>query len=393
MLSIIIVNYNVKYFLEQCLCSVQKAIFDPETEVIVVDNNSSDESVPYLREKFPSVKFICNKENIGFAKANNQGWKMARGKYILFLNPDTIMREDCLKKSITVLEAQPAIGALGIHMIDGSGRFLPESKRGFPTPAASLFKLSGLTNFFPRSKTFAQYYLGHLPEKENNDTDVLSGAYMMLRNEVLQKTGGFDETFFMYGEDVDLSYRTREAGFRNYYLAETGIMHFKGESTRKDIQYLKLFYNAMNIFVQKHYKKQSWWFVILLQIAIWFRAVLSFSRKLLPGGTQLKFTNKTIHTTIIGTKDEIKEVEAIIAANTQVKRNLQFLNNIAAAEIFIKEHSTDEIIFCIGAASFNTISIAMQQLSRQLVFKFHADGSGSIVGSVSKNSIGEVLAL
>ncbi len=393
MLSIIIVSYNVKYFLEQCLCSVQKAIFDLETEVIVVDNNSSDQSVSYLKEKFPSVNFVCNKENIGFAKANNQGWKMTKGRYILFLNPDTILREDCLRKSIDAMERDLAIGALGIHMIDGSGRFLPESKRGFPTPAASLYKLSGLTKLFPHSKRFAHYYLGHLPEKVNNDTDVLSGAFMLLRDEVLRRTGGFDETFFMYGEDVDLSYRIREEGYRNYYLADTGIMHFKGESTRKDIQYLRWFYNAMNIFVQKHYKKQSWWFVILLQIAIWFRAVLSFCRNLFPTGKKFNKSGSIIHTTVIGAKEETIKVEKIVSADKESVRRLQFLDNIDEAITYTRQHKTNEIIFCIGSISFSAISQVIQQLPPQLIFKFHAAGSGSIVGSISKNSIGEVLAL
>jgi GT2 family glycosyltransferase len=392
LLSIIIVNYNVKYFLEQCLCSVQKAIRDLDAEIIVIDNHSSENSVPYLQEKFPAVRFICNKENIGFAKANNQGRKMARGKYVLFLNPDTILTEDCLTKSIAVFEAQPAIGALGIRMIDGSGRFLPESKRGFPTPAAALFKLSGMTKLFPRSKIFAQYYLGYLPEKKNNETDVLSGAYMMVRSEVLEKTGGFDETFFMYGEDVDLSYRIREAGYRNYYLADAVVMHFKGESTRKDIQHVKLFYNAMNIFVQKHYKEQSWWFVILLHIAIWLRALLSFTHRLFSSGRRQKGTGKLIQTTIVGTEEEIKEAAAIISGNNQAKRIIRGVHNISQLNNFIKENNSSEIIFCIGEISFNQISSVVQQFTSPFVFRFHAAGSGSIVGSVFKDSIGEAFA-
>jgi len=171
-------------------------------------------------------------------------------------------------------------GALGIHMIDGSGRFLPESKRGFPSPRASFFKLAGLIKIFPNSKGIAAYYLGNLPEKENNEVDVLTGAYMMVKKEVLEKTGGFDEQFFMYGEDIDLSYRIKQIGYKNYYLASSSIIHFKGESTKKDIAYTKLFYKAMRIFVKKHYEKDSWMFSKIVQLAIAARGLLSFTGRI-----------------------------------------------------------------------------------------------------------------
>lgn len=205
-LSVIIVNYNVKHFLEQCLFSVQKAIEDMQAEVIVVDNNSSDNSIVYLQPKFPSVKFITNIENLGFAKGCNMGLAMATGKYILFLNPDTIVPEDCFIKCISFLEQHSNAGAIGVKMIDGSGKFLKESKRAFPSPLTSLYKLFGFSRLFPRSKTFSRYHLGHLDENKINEIDVLAGAFMMIKKEVLDKVGSFDEIFFMYGEDVDLSY-------------------------------------------------------------------------------------------------------------------------------------------------------------------------------------------
>lgn len=277
LLSVIIVNYNVKHFLEQCLYSVQKAMTGIQAEVIVVDNNSTDNSRDYLFPKFPSFQFISNKENNGFAKACNQGLQQATGKYILFLNPDTILPEDCFQKCITFFESTKDAGAVGIKMIDGSGRFLKESKRAFPSPLTSLYKLFGLSKLFPRSKTFSKYHLGHLDENENHEVDVLAGAFMMVKKEVLDKTGGFDETFFMYGEDVDLSYRIQKGGYKNYYLAEPGIIHFKGESTKKgSMNYVKMFYNAMSIFVRKHYGgSKAGFFIFLIHIAIWLRAALT----------------------------------------------------------------------------------------------------------------------
>jgi len=256
---------------------VQKAMAVIDAEVIVVDNNSSDNSIEYLTAKFPAVKYITNKGNTGFAKACNQGLQQAKGSYILFLNPDTIIPEDCFTKCVSFFEANKDAGAIGIKMLDGSGKFLKESKRSFPSPSTSLYKLFGLAKLFPRSKIFSRYHLGHLNENENNEVDVLAGAFMMIKREVLDKVGGFDETFFMYGEDVDLSYRIQKAGFKNHYFAESSIIHFKGESTRKgSMNYVRMFYNAMSIFVRKHYGgSKAGIFSFLIHVAIWFRAALS----------------------------------------------------------------------------------------------------------------------
>ena len=276
-LSIIIVNYNVKHFLEQCLCSVEKAAQHITCEVLVVDNNSTDGSMAYLKPKFPWVRFIENKDNPGFGRANNQALQLATGNYILFLNPDTLLPENCLETSLAFMDANPRAGAAGIRMVDGSGSFLPESKRAFPSPLTSLFKLSGLSAVFPRSKIFGRYHLGHLPEHQNHEVDVLAGAFMLLRKEVADTTGGFDEQFFMYGEDVDLSYRIQQAGWKNYYFADSSIIHFKGESTKKgSLNYVLMFYQAMSLFVKKHYGGGSArLFNILIQAAIWARAGVS----------------------------------------------------------------------------------------------------------------------
>lgn len=276
-LSIIIVNYNVKYFLEQCLCSVEAAITSLQAEVIVVDNHSNDGSISYLQERFPFVQFIANNENVGFGKANNQGFAIAKGDYILFLNPDTIVPEDCFTKCISFFEKNNVCGALGIRMLDGSGNFLPESKRSFPTPMTAFFKLVGLAKLFPNSSVFNKYALGYLDENKNHEVDVLAGAFMMVRKEIIAATKGFDEVFFMYGEDVDLSYRIQQTGYKNYYFAESAIIHFKGESTKRgSLNYVKMFYQAMSIFVTKHYKSSTATvFSASIKIAIWIRAIIA----------------------------------------------------------------------------------------------------------------------
>ncbi len=282
-LSVIIVNYNVKYFLEQCLYSVQKACLGIDAEIIVADNNSTDGSREYLEQNFPVVNFIWNSENAGFAKANNLALEKAKGAFILFLNPDTILSEDSIQKSLRFFETNKMAGAIGIRMIDGSGNFLKESKRAFPSPLTSLFKLSGLTRLFPRSEIFARYHLGHLSEKDNNEVDVLAGAFIMMPKKVLDEIGNFDERFFMYGEDVDLSYRIQKAGYKNYYFAESTIIHFKGESTKRgSLNYVRLFYKAMSLFVRKHYSgSKAGVFIFLIQTAIFIRAFFSALGKLL----------------------------------------------------------------------------------------------------------------
>jgi O-antigen biosynthesis protein len=276
-LSVIIVNYNVKHFLEQCLYSVQKACLGIGAEIIVIDNNSTDGSRFFLEPSFPEVNFIWNRSNIGFAGANNQALTIAKGDFVLFLNPDTILSEDCIEKCLQFFIKNKTAGAVGIKMIDGSGKFLKESKRAFPAPLTSLYKLTGLARLFPHSKTFAKYHLGHLSKSENHEVDVLAGAFMMVPKKILDEIGNFDERFFMYGEDVDLSFRIQKAGYKNYYFAESAIIHFKGESTKRgSLNYVRLFYNAMNLFVKKHYSgSKAGFFIFLIQTAIIIRAGFS----------------------------------------------------------------------------------------------------------------------
>lgn len=279
-LSVIIVSYNVKSLLEQCLRSVQAAINSLTAEVFIVDNASTDGSVEYLQPFYPQFHFISNASNLGFAKANNLALEKCSGKYVLFLNPDTIVPADCFTKCIRFLDQNLQAGALGVKMVDGNNLFLRESKRGIPTPSASFWKLTGMASLFPRSPIFSAYYAGHLTEDETHEVDVLSGAFMLVRKQVLDITGGFDERFFMYAEDIDLSYRILQTGHKNYYFAETVITHFKGSSTKKDIKYVKQFYRAMSQYVRKHYGNGP--YALLLESGIYVRggiaAVLQFFR-------------------------------------------------------------------------------------------------------------------
>ncbi|MFW6224197.1 MAG: glycosyltransferase [Bacteroidota bacterium] len=276
-LSVIIVNYNVKYFLEQCLKSVFISGKNLDMEVFVVDNNSVDGSVQMVKEKFPEAKLIANKENTGFSRANNQAIKLSRGEYVLLLNPDTVVEDDTFEKVVAFMDKTPDAGGLGVKMIDGKGDFLPESKRGLPTPSVAFYKIFGLSALFPKSRIFGKYHLGFLDNDKIHSVDVLSGAFMLMRKSVLEKTGYLDETFFMYGEDIDLSYRIVQAGYKNYYFPQTRIIHYKGESTKKSsINYVFVFYNAMVIFAKKHFSRQNAsLFSFLINIAIYFRAFLA----------------------------------------------------------------------------------------------------------------------
>ena len=281
-LSIVIVNYNVKYFLEQCLHTAIKAASKLSSEIIVVDNDSVDGSCQMVEEKFPEVILIANKENVGFSKANNQAIRIAKGEYILLLNPDTVVEEDCFLKIVAFMDKTPDAGGLGVKMIDGKGRFLPESKRGLPTPEVAFWKMSGVSSLFPRSKRFGRYHLGYLDNDQIHEVEVLAGAFMLLRRETLRKVGLLDEDYFMYGEDIDLSYRITKGGYKNYYFPETTIIHYKGESTKKgSINYVKVFYNAMIIFAGKHFSKgNARQFTILIKLAIYLRALLSLIGRL-----------------------------------------------------------------------------------------------------------------
>jgi N-acetylglucosaminyl-diphospho-decaprenol L-rhamnosyltransferase len=382
-LSVVIVNFNVKFFLEQCLFSLKKAMEGSRlaqggTEVLIIDNHSADGSVEFLEPLFPSFRFIQNKENGGFAKANNQALAMCSGEYILFLNPDTILAENSLEICISFFATQHQAGAIGVRMIDGSGNFLKESKRGFPSPRASFFRMSGLAALFPRSKNFSAYYMGHLDEEKTNPVEVLPGAFMMIKKSVLDITGGFDERFFMYGEDIDLSYRIKKAGFENCYLPETTIIHFKGESTKKDARYVKLFYKAMGQFMQKHFSEPgSLVRLLFLQAGMRIHQVKAMIA--LPFKKKLK-SRKGTGIFIKGT-DEIK---------TLWKEKL----TVAGIPIAENEESSNEIIYCEGAGQSWRSIIADLGIHKNLhLYKFHGEGTHAAVGSYSNTGQGKVLEL
>ncbi|MFM7644932.1 MAG: glycosyltransferase family 2 protein [Sphingomonadales bacterium] len=281
-LSVVIVNYNVSNFLEQCLNSVFAASQRLQIEVFVVDNNSVDGSVEIIRKKFPAVKLIANAENVGFSKANNQAILQSKGRYLLLLNPDTVVEQDTFDKCIAYMDSHPQTGGLGVRMLDGKGRFLPESKRGLPTPAVSFYKIFGFSKLFPKSKKFGKYHLGFLDEHQIHEVDVLSGAFMFMRAETLSKIGLLDEAFFMYGEDIDLSYRIQQGGYTNVYFPETKIIHYKGESTKKgSLNYVFVFYNAMVIFAKKHFSaRHAHIFSMAIHTAIYLRATASIAKRL-----------------------------------------------------------------------------------------------------------------
>ena len=393
-LSIIIVNYNVKYFLEQCLCSVRKALeFTPlsegESEVLVVDNNSADGSIEYLQPRFPFVRFIANKENIGYARANNQGLKEAHGKYVLFLNPDTILPEDIFRKTISFMDQHPDAGAIGVRMIDGSGRFLKESKRGLPTAWASFCKMSGLTGLFPSSKAFAGYYMGHLDEKVTQEVEVLAGAFLMARHDILKTIDGFDERFFMYAEDIDLSYRIMQAGYKNYYLADAMIIHFKGESTRKDAKYVKQFYKAMRQFVEKHYKDGAGKFSsLLLNGAISFRTAIA----IMGGSNNKQETMLPKDVAVQGDKNTVDGLVKWLQDNS-----IRIRSASSSFKFDGNAHLEGGNGVCILAegrtCSFAEIIKAIQLLSPSQKGIIHASGSDSIVGSFDKDGQGISIGL
>ena len=271
-LSVIIVNYNVKYYLEQCLTSVVRALADIDGEIIVVDNHSSDGSVDYLKDRFPHVTFIESNHNLGFARANNIAIRQSRAEYVLMLNPDTIVGERTLNEVLSFLDTHPRAGAAGVQMLRANGEKANESRRGLPTPMTALYKMTGLCARYPKHKKLGHYYMGYLPWDEPGQIEVISGAFLMVRKKVLDQVGLLDEDYFMYGEDIDLSYRILKSGYENWYLPSR-ILHYKGESTQKSsFRYVHVFYKAMLIFIRKHYGHLGFWLGIPICGAVYAKA-------------------------------------------------------------------------------------------------------------------------
>ncbi len=388
-LSIIIVNYNVKYFLEQCLCAVVKGIATIDAEVWVVDNNSTDGSIAYLQPKYPQVHFIANTINMGFGKANNMALAQCTGEMVLFLNPDTIIAEDTLQICIDFFMAKPTVGALGVKMLDGSGHFLPESKRAFPAPGVAFFKMCGLAQIFSKSAIFNRYALGHLMEDGIHKVDVLCGAFMMVRKTVLENVGAFDEAFFMYGEDIDLSYRINQIGAGVFYLGNTSIIHFKGESARKGkLNYVRIFYQAMVVFVNKHYTGAFAIIMkLLLKAGIYSRALLSLIMapvRLFANALRSSRNEMQTNYLLVGDKTSTAN-----AAN--ILRQYQSNASFQSIETLDKLPTNNEIIvLCTGGLTYSAAIECLAKQKKAGLFLWHGAATSSIVGSQHGKSTGIV---
>ncbi|TDS56540.1 glycosyltransferase family 2 protein [Myroides indicus] len=382
-LSVIILNYNVRFFLEQCIKSVQKSLKNLEGEIIVVDNNSQDDSSAMMRELFPDIRYIQNQTNLGFPKGNNIGVSMAKGEYICILNPDTVVAEDTFEKALHFIQTRNDIGILGCKLIDGRGSFLPESKRGIPTVWRSMTKICGMHKLFPNSKYFNGYYASHLRNNQQGEVEVLVGAFMLMKKELYLDLGGFDEQFFMYVEDTDLSYRSLKQGKVNYYFPETAIIHYKGESTVKDKEYVKRFHSGTQIFYQKHFKA-SLFFELLM---------------------------KTITFSFLITKQDKKQKMKIVSAECYVVtrcNELQHkLKNDCKTKVYCVENTEAlrdlhlhqkpqniEIIFDGNYLSNKEIIAFMTEYQKSnIFFKIKPEQADFLIGSNDRNSRGEVVLL
>lgn len=374
-LSVIILNYNVRYFLEQCIHSVQKATKGWDTELIIVDNASSDNSCEMVKELFPSIILIENTENIGFSKANNQGVAIARGEFICILNPDTAVAEETFHKCFMYANEHPKMGALGVKYQDGTGNFLPESKRNVPTPIRSLLKIIGY------SKGKKGYYASHLDPESFGIVEVLAGAFMFMKKEVYQQVGGFDEDYFMYGEDIDLCYKIMKAGYENHYLGEVTLLHYKGESTQKDTMYLNRFYGAMDIFYRKHFKK-SFFLTLLVSLGV---GLVKFFKKI-----KIKSKN-TIHTQ----QDEVFVITQDIKLLKKLSEKMELpVKSISKSKAEDENISNKIIVFDAQFLSFHAIFNLMKiQKNRNNFFRIYPSNRNFIIGSDQSDQKGEVTLL
>jgi len=362
--SVIIVSYKVRYYIEQCLNSVLRSVAD--AQLLVVDNNSDDGSVEYLRERFPQAEIIANDFNAGFGKANNMALAKATGRYVLFLNPDTVVAEHTIPGCIEYMDAHPETGAVGVRMQHGNGRFAMESRRSLPTPSVSFWHMTGLGKLFPKSKVFGKYHCTYLNKDQECPIDVVSGAYMFVRKEALDKVGGFDEAFFMYGEDIDLSYRILQAGYQNRYLP-LPIVHYKGESTNKtSYRYAKVFYDAMLIFFDKHFKRYSRLFALLVRIVVGCRKIGTFIGQNLHAHSR-KLADFTENCLYVGRKETFTEVERMISGSTYL-RNPQFVEGADDAGSALQGRigpGVKAVVFDTDAFSYDAIMYWMYSRAQE----------------------------
>lgn len=384
-LSVIILNYNVRYFLELCVLSVQKAIQNLDAEIIVIDNNSSDDSCAMMKQRFPNVKLIENKENSGFPKGNNIGVAAAKGEYICILNPDTVVADDTFEKVLAFAKRKPDLGIVGCKLIDGTGNFLPESKRGIPTPWVAFTKIFGLYKWFPDSSLFNKYYAQHLTENQSGKVDILVGAFMVMKRELYNEIGGFDENCFMYSDDIDLSYMTLQKGKQNYYFHETTVIHYKGESTVKDGTYMKRFQEAMNFFYKKHFKV-SVFFSLFMKIGIIFFSFV----KMFQGKPKAK-NQPNVYLLVSDNELTREKLEAKL--QKKVERTIPENGKIVFSQTFSKAKNA-EVILDVNYLDFKeAISFFENNKKASFTFKLLPMQSNFIIGSNSSNDRGEVIQI
>jgi len=378
-LSVIILNYNVRYFLELCVLSVQQAIKGLDAEIIVVDNNSPDDSCAMIKERFPYITLIENKENSGFPRGNNIGVAVAKGEYVCILNPDTVVAEDTFTKILAFAEAQSNFGIAGPKHIDGRGQFLPESKRGVPTPWVAITKIGALYKAFPKFQLFNRYYAQHVRENANGKVDILVGAFMLMKRELYLEVGGFDEDCFMYSDDIDLSYTVLKLGLDNYYFSGTSVIHYKGESTIKDGAYMNRFREAMQFFYRKHFK-QSAVFDVLMRAGSLVFALAKKNKKapvynpqqyiLISGDESLRESLQ-------------KQLQKKVVRTTAFKMDALFLQNKGS-----------EIIFDNAFVTFaQLISFMETHKANGFTYKIKPANANFMLGSNSSNDRGEVIKL
>lgn len=377
-LSVIILNYNVRYFLEQCVLSVQQAIKNIDAEIIVVDNNSPDDSCAMMKARFPDVKLIENKDNAGFPKGNNIGVAAAKGDYICILNPDTVVAEDTFEKVLAFAEAQKDFGITGVKLVDGRGFFLPESKRGVPTPWVAFTKIGGFYKLLPKREIFNRYYAQHLAEDQTGKVDILVGAFMVMKRELYLEVGGFDEDCFMYSDDVDLSYMVLKKGLRNYYFAGTTVMHYKGESTVKDGEYMRRFRESMQFFYKKHFRRSPQ-FDVLMKIGAFFFAIVKRNKTAPVYAPQ--------HYVLVSANEKLSE-------SLQQKLGKSVIRTENMESVLSMKNKKAEVIFDNQFISFkDSIAFMEAYKSDGFTFKIRPAGSLFIVGSNSSNDRGEVIQL
>lgn len=375
-LSVIIVSYNVEHFLHLCLESVYAATKNIRAEVIVIDNASADKSVDMVRKQFPATRVIANVDNLGFGKANNQAAKLAKGRYLCILNPDTVVSENTFEQFITLHESKPNLGISGPQLTDGTGEFLRESKRGLPTIQAAVSKSLGLFKLAPR--LFGQYYNLRLPQNQSGKTDVLVGAFMFLRKRLYDQLAGFDENFFMYGEDIDISHRSLKLGLTNFYLSEAKVIHFKGESTPKNKAYEKRFFNAMSYYYNKNFS-HNW-----LLNSVFMLGSLVFSKFKRIMSSRRDVTNPVL------VNDWI-----LLSVNPALYKSVQsnIFHSIKQCQslleaLQVETNGLTGIVFDMRSIQWNEVISFMQLHQTRYIYKFISADNKRIIGSSDVHSRG-----